>query len=150
MGIQDELQKVDVFRGLSSSQLEKIENISEMREYHDGELVHQESEKAEHLFILVNGEIELRVQLTTHNQRITVGVINRSNQCFGWSGVISPNYFTAAAVCCQNSTVIAIDGKKLIEILEDEPAAGFKVMKGIAEIISSRLRNCRSALLKTL
>ena len=39
---------------------------------------------------------------------------------------------------------------KLLDILESEPLIGFKVIKGIAQIISSRLRNCRMALLKTL
>lgn len=150
MKIKDELQKVDVLSGLSSAQLEKIAQISEVRSYREDEKVHEESKQANELYVLINGQIELQVQLTTHNERITVGVINRSNQCFGWSGVISPHYYTAAAICRQDSDVIAIDGQKLLSILEDEPAAGFMVMKGIAQIISSRLRNCRSALLKTL
>lgn len=150
MDIKEELSKVDVLNGLSSTQLEKIAKITTELKFSEGDVIHTESGKAEDLFVLVNGEVELQVQLSTHNQRITVGVINRSNQCFGWSGVIAPHYYTAAAVCRQDTSIIAINGEKLLEILEGEPEAGFKVMKGIAMIISSRLRNCRSALLKTL
>jgi CRP/FNR family cyclic AMP-dependent transcriptional regulator len=150
MGIKDELAKVDVMKGLSSTQLERIAQICEEKNYKAGEAIHTESGKAEELYVLSKGEVELQVQLSTHNERVTVGIINRSNQCFGWSGVIAPHYYTAAAVCKVDSEILVINGKKLLEILENEPEAGFKVMKGIAMIISSRLRNCRSALLKTL
>jgi len=150
MNIQEELSKVNVFTDLNKQQLEKIAAITEIMELEEGDEIHEESANAKHLFVLTKGEVHLLVQLSSHNQQITVGMINQSNQCFGWSGVIAPHYYTATAVCQKTSQVLAIDGQKLLEILESEPTAGFKVIKGVAQIISSRLRNCRMALLKTL
>ena len=45
---------------------------------------------------------------------------------------------------------IHLDGEELMQVLEDDPALGFIVMRRIAEVLSSRARNTRHALLKTL
>jgi hypothetical protein len=37
-----------------------------------------------------------------------------------------------------------------MNLLSDNPAAGFTIMKRLTELIASRLRNSRQALLKTL
>jgi hypothetical protein len=37
-----------------------------------------------------------------------------------------------------------------MKLLEENPAAGFTVMRRLTELVSSRLRNSRQALLKTL
>jgi hypothetical protein len=46
--------------------------------------------------------------------------------------------------------LVALDGEKLMQVLEDDPALGFAVMRRIAEVLSNRARNTRHALLKTL
>ena len=150
MVIKDELVKVNVFEGLSESQLEKIVDITDVVLYEEGQEIHHESSNAKHLFVLTKGEVHLQVQLSSHNQQVTVGMINQANQCFGWSGVIAPHYYTATAICRKESEVLVIDGQELLDILESEPIIGFRIIKGIAQIISSRLRNCRMALLKTM
>ena len=130
--------------------MQKIVDITNVITAEVGDEVHHESASAKFLYVLINGEFHLKVQLSSHNQQVTVGMINQSNQCFGWSGVIAPHYYTATAVCQTKTEILEIDGQKLLDILESEPLIGFKVIKGIAQIISSRLRNCRMALLKTL
>jgi CRP-like cAMP-binding protein len=46
--------------------------------------------------------------------------------------------------------LIAIPSKKFLQILEQHPEAGYKIMLRITQVISDRLRNSRQALLKTL
>ena len=150
MNSMDVLAKVEIFGGLKPKQLEEIGQIATIKKYAEGEEIFHESAVAEHLHILLNGEVVLQVQLSSHNTKITVGLINRSNQCFGWSGVIAPHYYTATAVCQQESEVMEVQGQKLLDILKEDPAGGFQVLMHITQIISTRLRNCRMALLKTL
>jgi CRP-like cAMP-binding protein len=150
MEISNILVDVDIFSGLNRTMLAKIGEITKRLTFHEGEEIFHESSPAQSLYILTEGEIVLQVQLSSHNQKISVGMINRSDQCFGWSGVIAPHYFTATAICQKDSEVLVVDGQKLLAILAEEPTAGFQVTLRIAQIISGRLRNCRMALLKTL
>jgi len=79
-----------------------------------------------------------------------VSFVNRPHQTLGWSGVVSPNYYTASAYCEEDTELIVIPSTKFLNILEKYTATGYKIMLRIAQIISDRLRNRRQALLKTL
>ena len=144
------LHPVGLFEEVSHGQLSKISEISEMVEQSRGELIFTEGDRAEYLYILVEGKVAIRVKLTSRPESITVAVLNQSYQSFGWSGVVEPYHYTASALCETDCYLIAIPGERFIEILRQEPVSGFEVMRRISEVVSSRLRNSRAALLKTL
>jgi CRP-like cAMP-binding protein len=75
--------------------------------------------------------------------------VDDQGETFGWSALIEPRRYTASAVCLGEVKVLAIDGAKLSKLLEEDLQLGFTVMKKVAEIISSRLRNTRSQLRST-
>jgi CRP-like cAMP-binding protein len=79
-----------------------------------------------------------------------VAVIEECNWAFGWSGIVSPYRYTATATCEVETKVLAIPGIKFEEILDEETDCSCRVMKKLAELISSRLRNSRMILLRTL
>lgn len=146
----DQLARVALFEDLSDEQLQQIAKLSTEKTVARGDVLFGESEPARYLYILLEGEISLRVQLTSRNQQITVGAIDQEMQSFGWSGVIPPHFFTATALAVRDSRVIEVDGQALLVVLEEDPQVGFYVMQSIARLISNRLRNCRTALLKTI
>lgn len=144
------LSQNELFAGFSDEQLDAIAEISKEITCNKGEALFREGEKAEFLYILVSGSIAIQVHLTSRPVNVTVAIISQPNQSFAWSGVVSPKHYTATAHCQKDSRLVAIEGSKLMEILEQDPEMGFKVMLRISEIISSRLRSSRSAFLKTL
>ena len=77
-------------------------------------------------------------------------MIEESNWPFGWSGIVSPYRYTATATCEVDTRVLAIPGVKFEELLHSEPECGCTVMKKLTELISSRLRNSRMILLRTM
>jgi CRP-like cAMP-binding protein len=144
------LAEVDLFDGMPQDQLERIEAICDEVAYTKGELIFREGDKAERLYFLLEGKVAIRVHLTSRPESVTVAMVNKECQSFGWSGVVAPYYYTASALCEGDTRVISMPGMKLIEILKREPSSGFDVMQRIAEVISGRLRNSRMVLLKTL
>ncbi len=142
------LSQIDLFKGLPQKQLLAIAKISEETTYQKGDLIFQEATRAKRLYILLEGKVALRLQISSTPESVTVSVINRSNQSFGWSGIVAPYHYTASALCKSNCRLLAIDGQKLIQVLKQDPRSGFIVMERIAEIISDRLRNSRMVLLK--
>jgi CRP-like cAMP-binding protein len=150
MKIEKIIPEVDLFRDLPHEQISALASICEVENFSKGALIFDESERAEKLFILLEGRVSIRMRLTSKPQSVTVSVLNGSRQSFGWSGIVSPNYYTAFALCEEDCVVLAIQGQALLEILRREPVSGFDVMMRISEVISSRLRNSRMVLLKSL
>lgn len=139
-----------LFKDLSTDVLEKIAAVSDEHAFSEGQTVFREGEKADKLHFLITGGVALRVNIMTKPDSITVSFVSKSNECFGWSGLVSPHYYTASAICDEDSKIMTISGNELLDILASNPEAGFKVMHRIANLVSDRLRNSRQALLKTL
>jgi len=144
------INKFDLFKDVSEETINKIEKIGTEHAFEKGDFVFKEGDEASGLHILINGSISLRVNLTSRPESITVSVVKNAYESFGWSGIVAPFHYTATAECIEDANVMSIPGDKLMEILKQDPKSGFIVMQRITEIIASRLRNSRQALLKTL
>lgn len=143
------LSQSSLFEGLTEEQLKAVAGISEEVTCQQGEVLFWEGDPAESLYILLEGEINIYVQLSSSPERITMSVINQPYQVLGWSGLVAPHAYTASGLCETDSRLVAIDGEALMGVLKGDPAMGFVVMGRIAEVMSGRLRNTRFALLKT-
>ena len=144
------LAEFDLFRDVSKDTLKEVAEISETIKAGKDSYVFREGEEANKLHMLVSGSIALRVNLTSRPDFVTVSFVNRPHQTLGWSGVVTPNHYTASAFCEEDSELVAIPSGKFMEILNNHPEDGYKIMLRITTIISDRLRNSRQALLKTL
>ncbi|NTU54713.1 MAG: cyclic nucleotide-binding domain-containing protein [Anaerolineales bacterium] len=144
------LAEFDLFKEVSRDTLKEVAAISESIKVKKDDLVFREGERADKLHLLVSGSIALRVNLTSRPDSVTVSFVNRPHQTLGWSGVVTPNHYTASAFCEEDSELVAIPSEKFMQILDKHPVDGYKIMLRITTIISDRLRNSRQALLKTL
>jgi CRP-like cAMP-binding protein len=144
------LNRVMLFKDVSPSVLEKISLHCEELAFQKGQTIFRESEKADKVHFLIKGSVTLRVSIMTRPESIPVSFVSKSNECFGWSGLVSPHYYTASAICEEDSQILTISGDALLQILSQNTEAGFLVMYRIANLVSERLRNSRQALIKTL
>jgi len=144
------LAEFDLFSNTSDEALGEIAAICETVKFPSGSYVFKEGETADKLHLLISGSIALRVNLTSRPDSVTVSFVSRPHQTLGWSGVVSPNHYTASAYCEEDAELIVIPSDKFLRILEKYPQTGYQVMLRITQIISDRLRNSRQALLKTI
>jgi CRP/FNR family cyclic AMP-dependent transcriptional regulator len=124
--------------------------LGEEETFSQGDVIFREGEGADKLHFLLEGEIVLKVKLTSRPESISVSVVNQRFESFGWSGIVPPYHYTASAICEADCKVLTIPGEGFMNVLSENPAAGFIVMQRLTELIASRLRNSRQALLKTL
>ena len=144
------LRSVELFEGASDALLSKVADIAEEKTFVLGEMIFGEGEKADWVYILLEGKVRISIDLTSKPTYITVAMIQELNWAFGWSGIVAPYRYTATATCEVETRVLAIPGIKFEEVLEEEPKCGCHVMKKLTELISSRLRNSRMTLLRTM
>jgi CRP/FNR family cyclic AMP-dependent transcriptional regulator len=150
MATNASLAEFPLFRNLPESLLDNIAALGEELSFSQGDSIFREGEQADKLHFLLEGEVFLKVKLTSRPESITVSVVNQKFESFGWSGIVPPYHYTASAICETGCRVLTIPGDKFMELLDENPMAGFTVMKRLTELVSSRLRNSRQALLKTL
>lgn len=144
------LRAVNLFEGASDDFLAKVAEIAEEKTFVLGEMIFQEGEKAEWVYVLLEGKVRISIDLTSKPTYITVAMLSEPYQAFGWSGIVAPYRYTATGTCELETRVLALPGIKLDDILEEEIECGCHVLKKLTELISSRLRNSRMTLLRTM
>ena len=144
------LSEFALFRNLPEELLNKLAALGEEMNFSKGDFIFREGEEADKLHFLLSGDITLKVKLTSRPESITVSAVSQQYESFGWSGIVPPYHYTASAVCETDCKVLTIPGEGFMKLLEGNPEAGFTVMQRLTELVASRLRNSRQALLKTL
>ena len=145
-----ELAQFPLFTGLSEPSLARLAEHSEEIHCPQGSTLFHEGDEATRFYVLLEGEVDLRVHLSSRPEFVTVAAIQQAGDALGWSGLVPPHHYTASAVCQKDSRLLAFDGRAFMVELEQDPEAGFIIMRRVAEIIAGRLRNARVALLRTL
>jgi CRP-like cAMP-binding protein len=140
------LRDSDLFGELSDEKVGQIARLCREEVYPGRATILQEDEEAQTLYILQDGLVTIRIRSTAHEGGLMVDAANERGETFGWSALIEPRRYTASAVCLGEVKVLTIEGAELMKLLEEDLQLGFTVMKKVAGIISSRLRNTRSQL----
>ena len=132
------IKEVDLFHGIPSHIIDEIAGLATEEAYPAGHILFRAGDFAESLYILEDGWVALNYKIKGEDS-ITFTVAEPGN-IFGWSALVEPNRYTAAAKCVDDSKVIRLDGVQLEHVFERHPHEGFIVMKRLAGIIASRIQ----------
>jgi len=133
------LKKVEIFRGLSLTQLESLAQISEEKKYRGGETVFTEHSTGDEMYIIKKGKVCIELGLkgkpnTATIQRLSVG------QIFGELVLVDKRSRSATAVCENDCEIITINRDKLDKLFEQDSRLGYTVMRNLAQLLAERLR----------
>lgn len=135
----------ELFAGLCDEELQQIAAIAREENYQAGERICTEREQADHIFILCEGRVQIRVQLRALLEPDAEQTIEEvePGRIFGWSSLVKQRRFTASVQALEPVRVVAIKAEDLNDLFNRHAHVGFVVMKNLAEVIASRLRNTR-------
>lgn len=148
------LKRCEVFVGLDDSDFQKIANLSSWRRttYDAGDFIFQEGTVAKEFYILEEGEISLvvasRKEGTKKLVQVPVDTVTKGD-VFGWSALVAPHSRNMSAICIKPSTVVAVSGAELNELMDHNHSLGYEVMKSLVRVIGSRLRDLQSKFVGT-
>ncbi len=145
-----ELAQSPLFSDLPADVLDQFAALAREVTCPAGKMLFREGNEASHLYLLRTGKINVLVQPTALTEPLTIVSLSTFGQLVGWSGFMPPNYYTASALCQEDSTLLAFDGQRFNDILEENPAVGLIVMRRIAHVISQRLRTIQGNVIKSL
>lgn len=140
------LKEFNFFKDFTNEQLERLASITAEETYAAGSQMYKKGDPARSLYILLEGKVVMSLEsyLGPHRppMQVTVDTIARG-ETMGWSAVVEPYIYTLGALCIDNTKLIALDAAKLRNLMDEDCDLGYKVMKAIAKIISSRLSHTR-------
>ena len=104
------------------------------RELKDNQCFTQ-TDPSKQFYILLKGHIKLILGETGQ----VVYIVSHAGESFGWSSLIERETYTASAECMSPTKLLIFDQKKVLRILEEDPANGLVFFKRLADILGNRL-----------
>lgn len=128
------LQSVPLFATMTLEQLEAIHLCLTEQHYTLGELIFAEGDVGDEMYIVVQGEVEILINLDTEEPFLltTVG----PGAYFGEMSVLDNEPRSAAARVSQEARVLGLKGEQLKELVYVMPEIAFTIFK----VLSGRLR----------
>ena len=145
-----DLRGVDIFAGLSNYELEPIAEICRQRIYHAGELCAIQGETTDELRIVNAGKvaIELRIEVAPYTQTLRITTLTGGN-AFAYCSLSSlrePYEFIASGRCLGEAQIISIKASDLQRIFGERPSIERVVMRNMATVMCSRLKDSMTQL----
>jgi len=100
-------------------------------------MLYRPGDPADDFFVLDSGRVEF---LVGRDRTAPGGFILKKGEAFGWAALLEgyPARI-ASARCLEKSTLLRINGKAALGVLERDPTAGFIVMRRLAALIARYL-----------
>lgn len=141
------LRRFPFFGNLENSQLVALSIIAEEETFNSGEEVFQEGSRAQSLYLLEDGSIDLYFTVLDNfhpelRKEYSIGEIN-PGEPFGISALIEPYVLTAAARVSTPSRVIRIDAAALRATMDTDQSLAYALMQKIAKAAIDRLNDTR-------
>jgi CRP/FNR family cyclic AMP-dependent transcriptional regulator len=128
------LQSTILFSGLADGTLERIAYHSRLRRLERGELLFNQSDPADAVYIVYSGCIALFLA-TPDGKELVINEMDPGD-CFGELSLITHQPRSTSAMARETSSVIAIPSDRFIEMLKDEP----ELLQRILALTAQRLR----------
>lgn len=110
-----------------------------VRDHFDiGTVLFEEAQPAEEVFLLLEGKIELSVNMGRHGDKtvLTLG----PGEFVGWAGMMPFDQFATGRVS-EQASLLRMPGWALDELCEQDHEVGFAVMKILANELGRRMRD---------
>jgi signal-transduction protein with cAMP-binding, CBS, and nucleotidyltransferase domain len=137
MSVQTILKGHEFFRHLKVEAVDKINSFSERKKFQRDEFVFKFEERADKVYLLLEGSVHLRLPARPEEFSIVIAKPEKDD-LFGLSPLLGSDRYTLEAKCSEKSEVLAIDAKKFRNLLETEPNVGFYIMTEVARVYFDR------------
>lgn len=128
----------ELFTGLPEAILSQIVNLVQSETRESGSVIYNAGDPADDLYILESGRVQFSIG---RDDRVTqAGFVEHKGEAFGWVALLESHpYRLAKAVCLDKCALQRIEGKRLLEVLESDPASGYLVMRRLSLLIMRQL-----------
>ena len=136
-----------LFQGLSETQLHGLSAITKEVRAQKGQFLMHEGQKAEELFILKQGAVELLTKvnddLIHHDFELPIAILRTPGDCTGISSLLEFHVYSLSARCFEDSELQVIKHTELKHLILADHDLGCNLMKNLAQHLLDRLKETR-------
>jgi len=132
------LRAIPIFNSLSKRDLSSFMTIIHNRNYLAGEFIFYQGDPGIGLYIVREGEVEI-IRENDKGSKLTLAVIQKGD-FFGELALIDGEKRSASAIAKTDTRLSVIFKPDLDEYIDKYPKKGIKILRGVAEITTVRLR----------
>jgi CRP/FNR family transcriptional regulator, cyclic AMP receptor protein len=137
----EQLRRYLYFAGVGEPALKQVAMISDEVVATAGATLFSEDDKAEFLYIVTEGEVDLQYTLGNGEVRTVDTLV--PGDLVVWSALVEPYRCTATGTIHKNARLIAIHGQKLRRLCEATPELGYRVLMAVTQLLAARLEGAR-------
>jgi len=131
--IQEALKKNIVFKDLTPREINQIQNITHLRSYTASEAIFKQGEVGVGMYIISKGSVDI---VYDDNRIATL----KEDDFFGELALVEERGVrTATAIAKEDTQVIGFFKPDLIQIMNQTPEIGVKILFRVAQVIGTRL-----------
>ena len=139
-----------LFKGLSESQFHGLSEITKQVRAQKGQFLMHEGQKAEELFVLKKGAVELLTRvnddLVNNDFELPIAILRNPGDCSGTSSLVEPYIYSLSARCFEDSELLIIKQSDLKNLMLADHELGCCMMKNLAQHLLGRLKETRHEL----
>lgn len=134
------LGHVNLFRGLSQSQLERVAALTEVEEYQAHDVIFNQDTEGRKMYVIGQGQVEVRV-------RNIQGVYHASlilgeGQVFGEMALLDQGERSASVTAMTDNTrLYTLDEPAFTALCKEDTALGYIMMRNLALELSIKIRH---------
>ena len=141
------LKNSEVFNLLEEPECKAIGELAEEKSYKSGTVIGKEGQKAEELYLVVEGQLEVSVNAAlTEPLRIVIATV-QTGQISGWSSMYKDGNLTASIKAVKDSKVLVWNTRELHDFLLRNCGMGYRILQQLLAVVARRLSNTRMALM---
>jgi CRP-like cAMP-binding protein len=132
----ERLGRQEIFEFLRPEQVDALSNAAELIKFKAGDTVYQKGDEAKHFFIVLNGQVALRLP---GKESVSIPIDQLSGgTMFGSCVSAAMGSYSLTAQCTEDSELLKIGAVSLKNLLDDDPRMGYAIQSKISEIYFNR------------
>jgi CRP-like cAMP-binding protein len=139
MDLLNALAKCEIFKGMDGSEIKSVAGICQEKDYANGSIIFNEASGDCGMYILVQGQVDIQMTLGIDSAPATVHVI-RDGEVFGELSLVDRAPRSATAKSAGDSKTFVLEADAFENLVKTNSHIGYVVMKNIARIVTTRLR----------
>jgi CRP/FNR family cyclic AMP-dependent transcriptional regulator len=136
------LGSCELFKGLEKGNIEKLASLCEEKTYETGEYIFRQGDYGEYVYVIAEGQIflERAMPLGPRKGSLVIGVLGKERVLGCWSTLLDePHNHMSSASCQKPTSLLAIRGEELRDMMLSDMGFGFKVLERLCLSLRDRM-----------
>jgi CRP/FNR family cyclic AMP-dependent transcriptional regulator len=141
--VVDKLKQISLFQKINENDeyMAELEAICRPKSVSGGQVVIKEGEKGSEMYIMLTGAVEIQRKTRAGDSYTVLKLRAEQNIFFGEMALIDDDVRSATIVATEDSEFLFITKEDFFNLGERYPQIALPIIRVIAQILASRLRN---------